>query len=91
MADDGANAAAGDATDGPSDATVVETASTAAEDLIFSRLDAGTIEDVDVTVTFEDDVLDVDVYVNAPDASGEEEQVAEDAALAAQGAVDDLF
>ncbi|EMA32660.1 hypothetical protein [Haloarcula japonica] len=75
----------------PTDDEVVETASTAAEDVVFSRYDVGTVEDLDVTVTFEDGVLDVDVYVNAPDSRQDEAQVADDAALAARAAVDDLF
>ncbi|KAA9398448.1 DUF3194 domain-containing protein [Haloarcula sp. CBA1130] len=75
----------------PTDAEVVETASTAAEDVVFSRYDVGAVEDLDVTVTFEDGVLDVDVYVNAPDSRQDETQVADDAALAARAAVDDLF
>ena len=75
----------------PSDATVVETAAEAAESVVFSRFDDGDIEDLDVTVSFEDDVLEVDVYVHAPAASADEQQVADDAALAAQSAVDDLF
>ncbi|WP_324756806.1 DUF3194 domain-containing protein [Haloarcula sp. GH36] len=75
----------------PTDDEVVDTAANAAENVVFSRFDVGEIEDIDVTVTFEDGVLDVDVYVNAPDASADERQVADDAALAARGAVDDLF
>jgi len=73
------------------DDDVVEAAADAAEDVIFARLSVSEIEDYDVTVTFEQQVLDVDVYVEAPDASVDEERVAEDAALAARGAVDDLF
>jgi len=75
----------------PSDETVVETAATAAEDVVFSRYNASTVEDLDVTVSFEDGVLDVDVYLKAPDGRHDEEQVADDAALAARAAVDDLF
>jgi hypothetical protein len=75
----------------PTDDEVVETASTAAEDVVFSRYDVGAVEDLDVTVTFEDGVLDVDVYVNAPDDRQDEAQVADDAALAARAAVDGLF
>ncbi|MHC3378436.1 DUF3194 domain-containing protein [Haloarcula sp. H-GB5] len=75
----------------PTDDEVVETASTAAEDVVFSRYDVSAVEDLDVTVTFEDGVLDVDVYVNAPDSRQGEAQVADDAALAARAAVDDLF
>jgi len=75
----------------PSDEEVVQTAAEAAEGLILSRLKNSDIEDLDVTVTFEDGVLDVDVYLNAPEAEEDEEVVADDAALAAQSAVDDLF
>ncbi|WP_277540204.1 DUF3194 domain-containing protein [Haloarcula laminariae] len=73
------------------DDEVVETAADAAENVIFARLSVGDIDDYDVTVTFEEGVLDVDVYVKAPDASADEERVADDAALAARGAVDELF
>ncbi len=76
-------------TDDPTDEEVVQTAAAAAEDIVFSRLSSSDIEDVDVTVTFEDDVLEVDVYVNASDRDAE--QVADDAALAARAAVDDLL
>jgi hypothetical protein len=75
----------------PTDDEVVETAAAAAEDLVFSRLDSAAVADYDVTVTFEDGVLEVDVYVEAPDADDDPERVADDAALAARGAVDDLF
>jgi len=75
----------------PADATVVETAAEAAESVIFSRFDDAQIEDYDVSVSFEDAILEVDVYVLAPEASADEERVADDAALAAQSAVDDLF
>jgi hypothetical protein len=74
----------------PSDDEVVQTAAEAAEGLILSRLSNSAVKDLDVTVSFEDDVLDVDVYLNAPEAS-DEEQIAEDAALAARSAVDELF
>jgi hypothetical protein len=75
----------------PSDEDVVQTAATAAEDVVFSRLDRTDIDDYDVTVTFEDAVLEVDVYVHAPEASADDRRVADDAALAARAAVDDLF
>jgi hypothetical protein len=74
----------------PTDETVVETASDAAESVVFSRLDRDAIDDIDVTVAFENGRLEVDVYLNAPDERGVE-RVADDAALAAQSAVDDLF
>ena len=73
------------------DDEVVETAADAAEDVIFARLSVSEVEDYDVTVTFEDQVLDVDVYVKTVDASADEERVADDAALAARGAVDELL
>ncbi|MFC7138681.1 DUF3194 domain-containing protein [Halosimplex aquaticum] len=75
----------------PSDETVVQTAAEAAENVVFSRLDRSSVEDVDITVSFEDGILEVDIYLNAPDASGDPDRVADDAALAARGAVDDLF
>ncbi len=74
-----------------SDETVVQTASEAAEDLIFERIKQSDVKDFDVTVTFEEGVLEVDVYLNAPNASRDEEKVANDAALAARAAVDELF
>ncbi|RQG87075.1 DUF3194 domain-containing protein [Natrarchaeobius halalkaliphilus] len=77
----------------PTDEAVVQTASDAAEGLIFSRYKQSVVRDCDVTVTFEEGVLDVDVYVNVPDDEGshDPERVADDAALAAQEAVDELF
>jgi hypothetical protein len=78
-------------TTGPSDEAVVNTASEAAEGLVLDRFKQSDVRDLDVTVTFEDGVLEVDVYVNAPDVEGDPEQVADDAALAAQSAVDELF
>lgn len=73
------------------DETVVQTAAEAAEGVIFSRYRQSDVTDFDVTVTFEDGILDVDVYVNAPEADADEATVADDAALAARAAVDDLF
>jgi len=73
-----------------SDERVVETAAEAARDVVFSRFDRSTVEDIDVTVTFEDKILEVDVYINAPDGRNAE-RVADDAALAARAAVDDLL
>ena len=77
--------------DEPSDETVVQTAADAAEGLIFSRYRQSEVRDVDVTVTFEDGLLEVDVYLNAPDDDVDPDRVADDAALAAREAVDDLF
>ena len=75
----------------PTDDEVVQTAAEAAEDVIFSRLGVSEVEDYDVTVTFEERVLDVDIYVKAPDAGADEDRIADDAALAARGAVDELL
>lgn len=75
----------------PSDSEVVRTAAEAAERVIFSRLDRADVDDVDVTVSFADRRLDVDVYVHAPDAVVDTQQVADDAALAARAAVDELL
>ncbi|WP_226041010.1 DUF3194 domain-containing protein [Natrinema sp. DC36] len=78
-------------TDEPSDETVVQTAADAAEGVIFSQYKQSDVRDYDVTVVFEDGVLEVDVYLNAPDDEANPDQVADDAALAAREAVDDLF
>ena len=75
----------------PTDDEVVEAAAEAAESVVFSRYGKSEVDDLDVTVTFEDGVLDVAVYVNAPESRLDEQQVADDAALAARSAVDDLF
>lgn len=75
----------------PTDDEVVRTAADAARDVVFSRYDKSDVDDIDVTVTFEDDVLEVDVYLNAPDGRADADRVADDAALAARGAVDELF
>jgi hypothetical protein len=73
------------------DEAVVQTAAHAAETVIFSRFDTGEVRDLDVTVTFEDGVLEVDVYLDAPDGGADPDRVADDAALAARGAADDLL
>jgi len=61
--------------------------SEAAESVVFSRLDRTAVTDLDISVSF-DGTLDVDVYI---EASGDTEQVAEDAALAARAAADELL
>ncbi|MFB6164136.1 MAG: DUF3194 domain-containing protein [Haloarculaceae archaeon] len=75
----------------PTDEEVVQTAAAAAEGVVFSRYKQSDVADLDVTVTFEDGVLEVDVYLDAPAETADPEQVADDAALAARSAVDDLF
>lgn len=70
---------------------VVETAASAAHELVFSRMASSAVDDLDVTISFEDGVLEIDVYVFAPDSDLDVEQIADDAALAAQAAVDSLF
>ncbi|WP_159903366.1 DUF3194 domain-containing protein [Salinirussus salinus] len=78
-----------DGTAEPSDDEVVRAAAQAAEDVVFSRYDRAAVRDLDVTVTFEDGVLEVDVYLDAE--GGDPDRVADDAALAARGAADDLL
>jgi hypothetical protein len=73
----------------PTDAEVVRAAADAAEKHVFSRLDRAAVADLDVTVTFEDRVLEVDVYLHAPDADAD--RIADDAALAGRAAVDELL
>lgn len=91
MATDGTADDRTDPTD-PTDREVVETASEAAEDVVRTHYSQTDLKDLDITVTFEDGLLDVDVYVNpVADAEPDAESVADEAALAAQDAVDDLF
>ncbi|SMO76405.1 DUF3194 domain-containing protein [Halorubrum cibi] len=79
--------------DGPTDEEVVRTAAEAAEGVVFKHYDQSAVTDLDVTVTFEKGVLDVDVYLNAPDGDDDSdpEAVAEAATEAAGDAVDELF
>lgn len=74
----------------PTEDEVVTAAVDAAESVIFSRYDRSQVRDLDLGVSFEDGTLTVDVYLNAPDAE-DAKQVADDAALAARSAVDDLL
>ncbi|GAB3683210.1 DUF3194 domain-containing protein [Salinarchaeum chitinilyticum] len=89
-ASDGTDDGSADGTAEISDDEVVQTAAEAAERVVFSRFSRSEVQDVDISVSFEDGVLEVDVYIEA-DGDADPEQVADDAALAAQGAVDDLF
>ncbi|MFC7006690.1 DUF3194 domain-containing protein [Halalkalicoccus salilacus] len=73
----------------PSDEEIVRTAAEAAEGLVFSRYSKSEVDDLDVTVSFEEGVLEVDIYLNVE--SEEAEEVAEDAVRAAEAAVDELF
>lgn len=73
------------------DAAAVEAAAAAAEDLVFSRIERSAVDDLDVTVSLEDGTLTVEVYVEAPDADVDVDRVADDAALAARGAADDVL
>jgi hypothetical protein len=75
---------------GPTDEAVVKAASEAAEGLVLSRYKQSEVTDLDVTVRFEGGVLEVDVYLNAPD-DPDPEMVAEAAVEAAEAAVDELF
>ncbi|MGM0591193.1 MAG: DUF3194 domain-containing protein [Halobacteriota archaeon] len=76
----------------PSDEEVVRVAAEAAEGVIFDRYKQSRVRDVDVTITFEDGVLDIDIYLNVPDDDeATVEAVADEAVQAAESAVDDLF
>ncbi len=77
-------------TDDPSDETVVQTAASAARDVIFSRYDQSEVDDLDLSVSFEEGILEVDVYLDA-DGRTDPDRVADDAAMAARSAVDDLL
>ena len=76
----------------PTEDEVVRTASEAAEGMIFSRYRRSAVRDLDITVTFEDGVLDIDVYLNPPDdADPDPKAVVDEAIAAAESAVDKLF
>lgn len=75
----------------PTDADVVVAAAEAAEGMVFSRIDRADLDDLDVTVNFENRRLEVDVYLHAPAATVDGQRVAEDATLAAREAVDELL
>jgi hypothetical protein len=75
----------------PTDADVARAAADAAEEHVFSRIDGSDVADLDVAVTFEDRVLEVDVYLHAPDVDADTDRVADDAARAGRGAVDELL
>jgi len=74
----------------PDDEAVVRTAVEAAEGVIFAAYRRAAIRDVDVTVHFADAQLAVDVYLDVPDDPAVD-QVADEAAMAARRAVDDLL
>ncbi|MXR53090.1 DUF3194 domain-containing protein [Halovenus sp. WSH3] len=77
--------------DRPEDGEIVQTAARAAEEVIFARYSRSAVRDFDVTVSFEDERLEVDVYLDAEDGQRDPEQVADDAVLAARNAVDELL
>ena len=74
----------------PTDEAVVEAASDAAEGVVLSQYKQSEVTDLDVTVRFEDGILEVDVYLNAPD-DPDPEAVVREAVEAAETAVDELF
>ncbi|MGM0605790.1 MAG: DUF3194 domain-containing protein [Halobacteriota archaeon] len=74
----------------PTDEDVVTTAAQAAEGVIFANYSQSDVRDLDVTVRFEEGILEVDVYLNAPD-DPDPEAVVDEAIAAAESAVDELF
>jgi len=76
----------------PTDETVVQTAAKAAEGLVFARFANSDVTDLDITVGFDDGMLEVDVYLNTvDDAEADPDAVVQEAVEAAEDAVDDLF
>lgn len=65
---------------------VVDEATAAAEDVIFSRCEAGALTDVDVTVRYTDGELAIDIYIDG--AAEDLQQIADDAAMAARRAAE---
>ena len=76
----------------PTDEEVVQTASEAAEGVVLSQYKQSAVRDLDVTVSFKDGTLEVDVYLNPPEESDHDpDVVVDDAVAAATDAVDSLF
>jgi hypothetical protein len=81
----------------PTDAAVTQAAAEAAEGVVLAAYPTSAISDLDVTVTFEDKILEVDVYCHVPEAEAEDsdlpdpEQVTAEAVAAAEDAVDELL
>lgn len=75
----------------PSDEEIVRTAAEAAEGIVFKHYRQSEVDDLDVTVAFEDGTLDVDVYLNAPEDDADPDEVADEAVDTAIEAVDELF
>ena len=76
----------------PTDQAIVETAAEAAEGVVLAAFANSAITDLDITVSFEDALLEVDVYLNTTaDAEADPDRVAAEAVAAAEAAVDDLL
>ena len=75
----------------PSDEEIVQVAAEAAEEAVFLRYKQSEVTDLDVTVTFEDGVLEIDIYLNAPESEEDPDEIVDEAARAGQAAVDELF
>lgn len=77
------------------DEEVVETAAEAAEGAVFAQYDRSAVSDFDVTATFEDGALTLDIYLDtgadSPEEREREEAVVEEAITAARDAVDQLL
>lgn len=73
-------------------AEVVDVAASAATDHIFSVYSRSEVTDLDVSVTFKDGELLVDIFLdtnaNSPASEAEAQRVVDDAALVATDAVD---
>ena len=76
----------------PTKEEIVDQAAEAATDLIFSHYDASAVEDVDVSIAFEEEELSIDIYLKTGAETDEDQErerrVADDAALAAVDVVD---
>lgn len=72
------------------EADAVKAAVAAAEDVIFARYNRSDVGDLDVTIQFEDEEVEIDVYVSIPGAADEAE-IADEAALAARAVMDQEF
>ena len=69
---------------------LVEAGAKAAEEHILSAFRSSDIADLDITIQFIDDELEIDIYLDTNSDGEDVDQVVEDATLAAVAAIDNL-
>lgn len=79
----------------PDEEAIVDEASTAATDVLFSRIAPAEIADLDLTIRLTEGELDIEIYVDLkPEAEVSEDtlhKAVDDATLAARSTVDQAY